>query len=80
MIRIEAIGQLQRIIGCGRRTELHPERVADVSHQLNVGTMQLPGALANPQEVAGGPVRLPSPESIRVSACSYSKISASWLE
>ena len=61
MIRIEAIGQLQRVIGGGRRAQLHSERVADVPQQLNVCTMQLPGALADPQEVAGGAVRLPGP-------------------
>jgi hypothetical protein len=61
MIRIEAIGQFERVVGSALWTELHPEWVAHVPKQLNMGTMKLPGALTNPQEVPRSSVRLPGP-------------------
>ena len=58
---IEPIGQFERAVGDALWAELHPERVAHVPKELDMCTMQLPGALTNPQEVPRGSVRLPGP-------------------
>ena len=50
-------GQRQRVVGGGGRPELHADRVADVPEQLDVGAVELPGALADPDEVRRDVVR-----------------------
>jgi len=42
-------------------SKLHTERVSDMPEQLSVRTVQLPGAVANPQKVPGGVIRLTGP-------------------
>ncbi len=59
MIGIEPVGQLQGGVGRGGRSELDPERIAYGAQQLHVRAVQLPGPLADPDEVTGGVVRLP---------------------
>ena len=79
--RVELRGQRDRVVGRRGRAELDADRVLDVAEQLDVGAVELAGALADPDEVARDVVRrLRCGESMRVIACSYSSISASWLE
>src|SRR4051812_34521584 len=58
MVRIKAIGQFQCVVCGGRRAELDTKRVTDVAEEFHMCTVQLPGALADPQEVSGGAVGL----------------------
>ena len=50
-------GQRDRVVGGGGGAELHADRVLDVAEQLHVGAVELAGALADPDEVAGHVVR-----------------------
>jgi hypothetical protein len=56
-LRVERVDQGQGVLGGRRRAELDPDRVADVPHELHVRAVELPGALADPQEVRRDVVR-----------------------
>src|SRR6185312_17563472 len=56
-IRIELIDQLPHDRGGRRRTELHPDRVAHPGEVVDMRAIEIPRALAHPEEVSRGVVR-----------------------
>ena len=49
--RVERLAQLQHLVGVGVGPSLHADRVADAAEELDVGAVELAGALADPQHV-----------------------------
>jgi hypothetical protein len=56
---IQAVDQPQRVVEGGVGTELHPDGVAQPGHEVDMGAVELAGALPDPQEVARAAVDLP---------------------
>jgi hypothetical protein len=56
-VRVEHIDQRQDVVRSGRRTDLHPDRVADLADQLHVRAVEVAGAFTDPDEVCGDVVR-----------------------
>ena len=57
VLRVQLGGQREGVVRRRGRAELHADRVADVAEQLDVGVVELAGALADPDEVTGHVVR-----------------------
>src|SRR5699024_8649421 len=57
-VRVEAVDQPQGVVDRGGGPELDPDRVAQSCHEVDVRPVELPGALADPQEVTGAAVDL----------------------
>ena len=51
VVGVEPRGERDGVVGGGRRAELDADRVAHVAEQLDVGAVELAGALADPDEV-----------------------------
>ena len=58
VVGVELGGERERVVGRRGRAELDADRVADVREQLDVRAVELAGALADPDEVAGDVVGL----------------------
>src|SRR6266511_1131381 len=56
-LRVQPVDQRADVVRCRRRPDLHADRVAQRGEQLDVRAVQLPGALADPEQVPGRPVR-----------------------
>jgi hypothetical protein len=52
----ENVDQLQQLVGLQRRTALQPDRVLDAAEIFDVAVIELAGAIADPDHVAGGRV------------------------
>ena len=50
-VRVEGLAEGQDLVGGRRRSDLASQWVADPSEELNVGSVQLAGALADPEHV-----------------------------
>src|SRR5690606_13854307 len=57
VVRVELLAQLQRDLRGRVVAQLHPDRVGQPGDEVDVGAVELAGALAHPEEVAGQAVR-----------------------
>ena len=56
VVRIEHVDQPEQFVRLLRRAGLQAERILDAAAVLDMGVIRLPGAVADPQHVAGGAV------------------------
>jgi len=70
IVGIEDVDQLQKLVGLERRAAFQPDRVLDAAEIFDMAVVELAGAVADPDEVAGGRVPVAGVESTRVKACS----------
>ena len=52
VVRIEDVDELQKLVRLLRRAGLQAERIFDAAAVLDMGVVELPGAVADPQHVA----------------------------
>ena len=52
-VRIQPLDQLGGELRGGTRAELHPDRIGQPGHEVQVRPVELPGPFADPEEVAG---------------------------
>ena len=57
-MRIQRPHELNNLIWFRRGADLDPNRITDPGGKVYVRAIQLPGALADPQEMSGGSVHL----------------------
>ena len=50
-LRVEPLAERDRVLGLGRRAELHADRVLHAGEELDVRAVELAGALADPEQV-----------------------------
>ena len=55
-VRVQLVDQAQGVVAAGGRAELDADRVADAGEEVDVGVVQLAGALPDPEEVRRGVV------------------------
>ncbi|MNV98430.1 hypothetical protein D3C71_1936840 [compost metagenome] len=51
VVRVEDVNQADQLVRVHARADLDPDRVADAAQELDVGAIQLAGAVADPQHV-----------------------------
>ena len=56
VLRVEHLDQLQQLIGGQRRAAFQADRVLDAAEELDMGMVELAGAIADPDHMAGGVV------------------------
>uniref|UniRef100_A0A0N4ZJN4 LigA n=1 Tax=Parastrongyloides trichosuri TaxID=131310 RepID=A0A0N4ZJN4_PARTI len=54
VVRVQGVDQRQQVVRRHGRPALDPDGVGDAAHELDVGAVQLAGALADPQHVGRG--------------------------
>ena len=59
VLRVQPVDQLQEVALGDRRPALQPDRVLHAAGELDVGAVQLPGAVADPDHVARARHRQP---------------------
>src|ERR1700733_8757514 len=59
IVGIEDVDELEQLIRLLRRTSLQAERISDTAAEFNMGVVALPGAITDPQHVAGRAVQIP---------------------
>ena len=56
VVGVEHVDQLQQLVGLQRRAALQPDRVLDAAEIFDMAVVELAGAVADPDHVAGGRV------------------------